>query len=51
MPNLCLDLCQGLSVINVLHIAAKPKTNSLIKEYTDEFKGLGKVEGEDHINL
>ena len=46
-----LKTCQDSSVINVHHITTKPETDSLIKEYADAFKGLGKAEGEYHINL
>ena len=50
-PLLGLETCQDLSVINVHHITIKPEIDSLIKEYADVFKGLGKIEGEYHINL
>ena len=40
-----------VSVINFHHITTKPETDNLIKEYADVLKGLGKVEGEYHINL
>ena len=46
-----LKTCQDSSVVSVHHIKTNPETDSLIKEYADVFKGLGKVEEEYHINL
>ena len=42
-----LKTCQDLSLINAHHITTKFEIDNLIKV----FKGLGKVEGEYHINL
>ena len=46
-----LKTCQDSSVVSVHHIKTNPETDSLIKEYADVFKGLGKAEEEYHINL
>lgn len=50
-PLLGLKTCQDLDIINIHQVNKSQANDPLINEYSEVFKGLGRVEGEYHINV